>query len=106
MLMMRPHRRARIPGSTACVTRKHDFRLTVEQFVPILLGDLFDALHPGDPGVVHQDVDVAQFRADGIHQAIDPAGKRDVGLDRGASAPQTADLSFRRPSHRRRESCN
>ncbi len=27
MLMMRPQWRARIPGSTACVTRKHDVRL-------------------------------------------------------------------------------
>ena len=59
-----------------------------DQFVPILLGDLFDALHAGDAGIVHQDIDVAQLRADGIHQAIDAAADRDVGLDGPASSPR------------------
>src|ERR1035441_1924275 len=66
-----------------------------DQLVPILLGDLFDALHAGDAGVIHQDFDVAELRLDGIHQAIDAGADRDVGLDGDTAAPEAGDLRFR-----------
>ena len=76
--------------------RHQEARLEVDrdQFVPIRLGNLFNALHASDAGVVHQDVDVAEFHANGIHQAIDSARQRDVGLNGGTTAPQARNLTF------------
>jgi hypothetical protein len=70
------------------------FQVDRDQFVPIPLGDLFDALHAGDAGVIHQDIDVAEFHADGIHQAIDAGASGDVGLDGDTAAPEASDLRF------------
>ena len=100
---MRSHRRE--VDNTAPVTPPHAWQdclrhqeaglqVDGDQFVPVPLGDFFDALHAGDAGVIHQDLNVAEFRADGIHQAIDAGADGDVGLYGETAAPQSGDLRF------------
>ncbi len=84
---MRPHLRARIAGSTACVHRNADFRLTSDGAVEIVFGEIIDAAHDGDAGIVDENVDRTERGRDLFDHRRHGRRLRDVGRDRdGATA--------------------
>ena len=79
--MIRPHFAARMPGSTAWVTRNTDFRLTASTSSQSCSVISSNGLRAGDPGVVHQDGHRPELALDLPDHPGDLGGDRHVGLD-------------------------
>ena len=81
---MRPHWRARMPGITAWVQRKTDFRLTAMVRSKSASVSVVDAAHQADAGIVHQHVDRPQRALDARPSSAPP---RRPGTHRRAPRP-------------------
>ena len=90
--MIRPHRFSRIPGSTACVTRNTDFRLTASTSSQSCSPDLVEWLEAGDARIVHQDADRPELALDLPDDLGDLGGDGDVGLHGDGMAALASDL--------------
>ena len=90
--MSRPQRRARIPGSTAWVTRKADGKVNVQGFTPYLQAERVELRGKEDAGVVDQDVDRAERVLDLGHHGRYLRRIGDVSLDCDAAPGQPPDL--------------
>src|SRR5688500_4330373 len=91
-LMMRPHFRARIPGSTACVIRNTDERLTWMisfQLASVIWSMLANVARPG---VVEKVVHRAEAGFDGFDQCIDVGALRHISSRHERAAACARDL--------------
>ena len=79
---MRPHLRARMPGTTAWVQRNTDFRFTAMVRSKSSSRELVDAADQADAGVVHQHVDRSELALDRRHHPGHLGRLRHVGADR------------------------
>ena len=87
-LMMAPRLRSIIEAATACEASTALVKLSANDLVEALLGDL-DEAEPGDerPGVVDEDVDRPELGARGLHERANVVGAAHVCRERDRRAP-------------------
>jgi len=83
---MRPHLRDRIAGKDSLGAEEGGFQIDQDGPVEIAFGELVDAAHDRDPGVVDEDVDRAKVTRDLFDHFCDRGGLRYIGGDGDGAA--------------------
>ncbi|MGY4301288.1 hypothetical protein ACVWXN_009383 [Bradyrhizobium sp. i1.4.4] len=90
---MRPHFRARISGSTACVHRKRRFQVDHHGAVEILFGEIVDAARDRDAGIIDEDIDRPEPGRGALDHCSHGVALRDVGGNDNRATALLADLA-------------